>query len=139
MKVTTTPKSSVSADVARRIALGAQGFTDTRPRGEGAGRHLNRVLDRVRLIQLDSVNVAVRAHYMPLFSRLGPYDRDLVDDAAWTHSSRRPRLLVEYWAHEASLLPPADWPLMQTAARSRGWWRHYGVLADQQPALVDDV
>jgi uncharacterized protein YcaQ len=63
----------------------------------------------------------------------------LVDDAAWAHSARRPRLLVEYWAHEASLLPVADWPLLQTAARSRGWWRHYGVLADEQPALVEDV
>src|ERR1041384_3325492 len=117
MKVTTTPKSSVSADVARRIALGAQGFTDLRPDGEVSRRHLNRVLDRVRLIQLDSVNVAVRAHYMPLFSRLGPYPVDLVDEAAWAHSARRPRLLVEYWAHEASLLPVEDWPLFRWRMR----------------------
>jgi uncharacterized protein YcaQ len=125
--------------VARRTALAAQGFADPTPAGPVTRRHLLRTLDRIRLLQLDSVNVAVRAHYMPLFSRLGPYDRDLVDDAAWAHSARRPRLLVEYWAHEASLLPAADWPLLQTAARSRGWWRHYGVLADQQPTLVEDV
>ena len=129
----------MSPAVARRAALAAQGFADRPPAGPVTRRHLVRLLDRIRLLQLDSVNVAVRAHYMPLFSRLGPYDRTLVDDAAWSHSARRPRLLVEYWAHEASLLPVADWPLLQTAARSRGWWRHYGVLADQQPALVDDV
>ena len=66
------------------------------------------------------MNVAVRAHYMPVFSRLGPYDPGLVDDAAWTHSARRPRLLVEYWAHEASLLPVADWPLLLSGAETRG-------------------
>ena len=66
------------------------------------------------------MNVAVRAHYMPVFSRLGPYDPGLVDDAAWTHSARRPRLLVEYWAHEASLLPVADWPLLLSGAKRRG-------------------
>ena len=66
------------------------------------------MIERLRLLQLDSVNVAVRAHYMPVFSRLGPYERALVDDAAWSSSARRPRLLVEYWAHEASLLPVAD-------------------------------
>jgi uncharacterized protein YcaQ len=130
---------TVSPAVARRAALAAQGFADSAPAGPITRRHLVRTLDRIRLLQLDSVNVAVRAHYMPLFSRLGPYDRALVDDAAWSHSARRPRLLVEYWAHEASLLPAADWPLLQTAARSRGWWRHYGVLADEQPTLVEDV
>ncbi len=129
----------MSPDVARRAALAAQGFADPRPSGPATRRHLLRTLDRIRLLQLDSVNVAVRAHYMPLFSRLGPYNRSLVDDAAWAHSARRPRLLVEYWAHEASLLPVADWPLLLSQAKSPGWWRHYGALADQHPALVDDV
>ena len=129
----------MSPAIARRAALAAQGFAGSPPTGAVTRRHLLRTLDRVQLLQLDSVNVAVRAHHMPLFSRLGPYDRALVDDAAWAHSSRRPRLLVEYWAHEASLLPVADWPLLLTAAKSRGWWRHYGALAEQQPALVDDV
>src|SRR5689334_3915361 len=97
------PVQRMSADVARRIALGAQGFTDLRP-SVATRRHLQRVLSRVQLLQIDSVNVAVRAHYMPLFSRLGAYEPSLLDDAAWTHSSRRPRMLVETWAHEASLV-----------------------------------
>jgi uncharacterized protein YcaQ len=85
------------------------------------------------------VNVAVRAHYMPVFSRLGPYARALLDDAAWAHSARRPRLLVETWAHEASLVPVADWPLLQSGAKRSGWWRHYGALVQAHPGLVDDV
>ncbi len=124
---------------ARRAALAAQGFADARPDGVVTRRHLARLLARIRLLQLDSVNVAVRAHYMPVFSRLGPYDPGLVDDAAWTHSARRPRLLVEYWAHEASLLPIADWPLLLSGAKRAGWWRHYEALADREPQLVDDL
>jgi hypothetical protein len=124
---------------ARRAALAAQGFADPRPAGAVTRRHLARLLDRIRLLQLDSVNVAVRAHYMPVFSRLGPYDHGLVDDAAWTHAARRPRMLVEYWAHEASLLPVDDWPLLLSGAKRAGWWRHYAELAAREPQLVDDV
>jgi uncharacterized protein len=124
---------------ARRAALAAQGFADARPSGPLTRRHLARVLGRIRLLQLDSVNVAVRAHYMPVFSRLGPYDPGLVDDAAWTHAARRPRMLVEYWAHEASLLPVDDWPLLLSGAKRSGWWRHYEALATREPQLVDDL
>ena len=124
---------------ARRAALAAQGFADARPVGPVGRRHLGRLLSRIRLLQLDSVNVAVRAHYMPVFSRLGPYDPGLVDDAAWTHAARRPRMLVEYWAHEASLLPVDDWPLLLSGAKRAGWWRHYAELAAREPQLVDDV
>ena len=133
--------TTVSADVARRIALGAQGFADSRPGGDVSRRHLKRVLERVRLIQLDSVNVAVRAHYMPLFSRLGPYPTDLVDDAAWTHQARRPRLLVEYWAHEASLLPVEDWPLFRWRMREyeARYAARYSELLKNAPGLFDDV
>jgi uncharacterized protein len=130
---------TITADAARRAALAAQGFCDPAPSGPVTRRHLQRVLDRVRLLQLDSVNVAVRAHYMPVFSRLGGYDRALLDEAAWSHSARRPRMLVEYWAHEASLLPVADWPLLQSKAKRPGWWRHYAVLVEGNPGLVDDV
>ena len=131
----------LGADAARRIALGAQGFTEPRAGGEVSRRHLKRVLDRVRLIQLDSVNVAVRAHYMPLFSRLGPYPTDLVDDAAWTHRARKPRLLVEYWAHEASLLPVADWPLFRWRMREyeAKYAHRYASLLKDAPGLFDDV
>jgi uncharacterized protein len=124
---------------ARRAALAAQGFADARPTGPVGRRHLARLLGRIRLLQLDSVNVAVRAHYMPVFSRLGPYDPGLLDDAAWTHAARRPRMLVEYWAHEASLLPVDDWPLLLSGAKRAGWWRNYESLATREPQLVDDL
>ncbi|MCF7550064.1 winged helix-turn-helix domain-containing protein [Pseudonocardia sp. WMMC193] len=130
---------TISADVARRTALAAQGFADPRPTGPVTRRHLARVLGRVRLLQLDSVNVAVRAHYMPVFARLGAYPRALLDAAAWADSARRPRMMVEYWAHEASLLPVADWPLLLSGAKRPGWWRHYAELAEREPALVADV
>ncbi|MBJ7290093.1 crosslink repair DNA glycosylase YcaQ family protein [Williamsia sp.] len=96
---------------ARRIVLAAQGFTDPLPSGPVTRRHLQRVLSRTRFLQMDSVSIAVRAHYMPLFSRLGPYDRDLLDRAAGESTARAPRLLAEYWAHEAALIPVQDWPL----------------------------
>jgi len=130
---------TIGLAAARRAALAAQGFADPRPGGPVTRRHLVRTVGRTRLLQLDSVNVAVRAHYMPLFSRLGSYESALLDDAAWTHSARRPRLLVEYWAHEASLLPVQDWPLLLSGAKRAGWWRHYESLADREPALVDEV
>ncbi|WP_433263830.1 winged helix-turn-helix domain-containing protein [Actinosynnema sp. CS-041913] len=129
----------MSADVARRIALGAQGFADPRPASSPTRRHLQRVLSRVRLLQLDSVNVAVRAHYMPVFSRLGGYEPSLVDEAAWSHSSRKPRLLVEYWAHEASLVPVEDWPLFHSGAKRPGWWRNYTSTVEREPQLVEDI
>lgn len=107
----------MSAAVARRVALAAQGFADRRPTSVPNRRHLAKVLSRVQLLQLDSVNVAVRAHYMPVFSRLGGYPFDLVDDAAWSDTARRPRMLVEYWAHVASLIPVEDWPLLRPRMR----------------------
>ena len=130
---------TIGAPAARRAVLAAQGFGVARPSGAVTLRHLKPLVERLRLLQLDSVNVAVRAHYMPLFSRLGPYEQALVDNAAWSHSVRRPRLLVEYWAHEASLLPVADWPMLLSGAKRRGWWKHYAELVEQEPALVDDV
>ena len=131
---------TLSAETARRIALGAQGFADPRPTGEPNRRHLARVLSRVQLIQLDSVYVAVRAHYMPVFSRLGAYRPELLDDAAWAHTARRPRQLVEYWAHEASLIPAADWPLFRWRMRRYAdpQARHWQAVRTRQ-GLVNDV
>ncbi len=107
-----TSSDRLSNSQARRIALAAQGFCDRPPAGSPTRTHFARVLRRTRLLQMDSVNVLARAHYLPAFSRLGPYDPDLLDRAAWrAPTARAPRLLAEYWAHEAALVPIDDWPL----------------------------
>src|SRR5690348_7349805 len=94
---------------ARRVALAAQGFTDGRPSGVPDRRALRRVLGRTGLFQIDSVNVLARAHYLPMFSRVGPYPVEMLDRAAY----RAPRELFEYWGHEASLLPVQTYPLLR--------------------------
>lgn len=103
---------TIPVGAARRIALAAQGFADRHHRNPPSRvtmAHLQRVIDRVGLLQIDSVNVVTRAHQMPIFSRIGAYDPDLLARAA----SRRPRRLVEYWAHEASLVPPETHRLLR--------------------------
>jgi uncharacterized protein YcaQ len=103
---------SVPRAQARRIALAAQGFLDPRHATPDL-RTLNRTLRRTGVVQIDSVNVLQRAHYMPLFSRIGPYDTALLDRA----SGRAPRRLVEYWAHVAAFMPVDLWPHMQHRMR----------------------
>jgi hypothetical protein len=130
----------MSAAVARRIALAAQGFAESRPRSTPTRRHLAKVLSRTQLLQLDSVNVAVRAHYMPVFSRIGAYPAGLLDEAAWSDSARRPRMLVEYWAHVASLIPVEDWPLLRRRMRRYAEGvDDYFADARAQPELLGDV
>ncbi len=112
----------LSAAAARRIALAAQGFAAERPQQAANVGHVKRAIDRLGLLQIDSVNVLTRAHYLPLFSRLGNYDSDHLDAIAWGRKSRRG--LFEFWAHEASLLPLSSQPLwrwrMDRAARNDG-------------------
>ena len=109
------------------------------PGGPITRAHLRRLISRIQVLQLDSVSVAVRAHYAPVFSRLGPYDRDVLDRAAWAHSARSPRLLVEYWAHEAALMAVDDWPLMRWRMRHyrHGRWGTHIVKAN--PKLADKI
>ena len=115
-------RQKLSAAAARRIALAAQGFGTSRPDGTTSAGHVKRTIDRLGLLQIDSVNVLARAHYLPLFSRLGNYDADHLDRAAW--GPKRQRRLFEFWAHEASLLPLSSHPLfrwrMQRAAANDG-------------------
>lgn len=99
---------SLTTREARRIALAAQGFTD-RPHASPSMRTFERALARTGLLQVDSVNVLQRAHYMPLYARMGPYDVGLLRRAA----ERRPRRVVEYWAHVQALMPVDLWPLMR--------------------------
>jgi uncharacterized protein len=129
----------LTAAHARRIAVAAQGFNEPGAQGAVTRAHLRRLISRIQVLQLDSVSVAVRAHYAPVFSRLGPYDRDVLDRAAWAHSARSPRLLVEYWAHEAALMAVDDWPLMRWRMRQyrHGRWGTHIVKAN--PKLADKI
>ena len=125
----------LSAARARRVAIAAQGLAAVRPAAPGM-RQLTATVERIGLLQIDSVNVLARAHYLPLFSRLGPYDRALLDRA----SSKAPRRLVEYWAHEASLVPPATLRLLRwRMRRSEAAWGGMRSIAAQRPDLVQAV
>ncbi len=91
----------LSARQARRIALAAQGFADSRRHDAPGARHFRKTADRLGVIQIDSVNVVTRTHYLPAFSRLGDYPREVLEAEAWG----KKRSMFEYWGHEASLLP----------------------------------
>jgi uncharacterized protein YcaQ len=123
---------------ARRVALVAQGFADPPPApGRATMRQVQRVIDHVGVVQIDSVNVVTRSHYIPFFSRLGPYDTALLERAR----DIAPRRLVEYWAHEASLIPPQTWALLnfrmkRAASDSWGGMRR---VAREHPELVQAV
>ncbi|MGN8024744.1 winged helix-turn-helix domain-containing protein [Microbacterium sp. 22242] len=108
---TRTATETMSAAEARRMALAAQGFSRRRP-GAPAARHLHTAMARMGVLQIDSVNVFARSHYLPLFSRLGAYDPGLLDRAVLSRPSpSRPGRYTEYIAHEATFLPVEDWPL----------------------------
>jgi uncharacterized protein len=117
----------LSLAAARRIAIAAQGLDHPRP-ASAAPRHVRATVARLGLLQIDSVNVLQRAHYLPLFARIGAYDTALLDGQAYCGRRRR---FFEYWGHEASLLPCDAYPLlrwrMEAAARGE---RVYSGLVD---------
>ena len=129
----------LTAAQARRVAVAAQGFAEPAPRGPVNRAHLRRLISRIQVLQLDSVSVAVRAHYAPVFSRLGPYDRDVLDRAAWSHSARSPRLLVEYWAHEAALMAVDDWPLLRWRMGEYTHGRWGTEIVKKNAKLAEDI
>jgi len=126
---------TLTVKAARRIALAAQGF-GARPAPDDRRRIL-RAVDRTGLLQIDSVNVLVRSHYLPAFSRQGPYARAELDRL----QQGRRRALVEYWAHEASLVPASTWPLLRwrMAAAERGEGIYGGLArfaAERRPFIA---
>lgn len=122
----------LSAAGARRIALAAQGFGGSRPATVGT-RQLNLLLERLGVLQIDSVNVFERSHYLPVVARLGPYDKALLDRL--TLRAKAPYL--EYWAHVATFVPRADWPLWEwRRARMRGKYAAAGTWFAEHPDTV---
>ncbi len=119
---------------ARRIALAAQGFGEPRPAGRIDRRHFRRVIAHVGVLQLDSVNVLQRSHYLPMWSRLGPYSKGSLDEY-----TARSGEMFEYWGHVASLLPVELYPLLR--------WRMDAIepgprtrqIIDEHPEYVDMV
>ncbi|WP_411287377.1 DNA glycosylase AlkZ-like family protein, partial [Phenylobacterium sp.] len=127
---------TLTAGEARRISLAAQGL-GARPDGDIGCRELLKIIERLGVVQIDSVNVVSRTHYIPAFSRLGAYPRALLEEVAW---GKKPALF-EYWAHEASLLPLASQPLfrwrMDDAREGVGVWKGVARFLRERRDLVD--
>ncbi|MEX0429566.1 winged helix-turn-helix domain-containing protein [Nocardioides sp. DS6] len=132
---------SLSLAQARRIALAAQGFHAAwdKPHATPTMRTLQRTLERTAVLQVDSVNVLQRAHYMPLYSRMGAYDVDLLRRA----SERHPRRMVEYWAHVQAFMPVELWPHMRWRMdhyrARRGKWRVLEEDPELEASLLAEV
>ncbi|MFP3494868.1 winged helix-turn-helix domain-containing protein [Pseudomonas sp. SIMBA_059] len=132
---------SFSLKQARRMALAAQGFSGRQAPALIKATHLNRLIERLGVLQIDSVNALVRSHYLPLFSRLGNYSPSILEQAAW--SQGRHRSLFEYWGHEASLLPMALYPLlrwrMERARQGQGIYAQMARFGREQQATIQRV
>jgi hypothetical protein len=128
----------LSAAQARRIALAAQGFAEARPSAQPTRRHFHRMLERTGVIQMDSVNVVVRTHYLPAFSRLGAYPHSVLEREAWGKTPS----LFEYWGHEASLMPVASQPLFRwRMERAQGGetWSGLARFGRERRDYIDNV
>ena len=115
------------------MALGAQGFADRRPTGRVDARHFDRVLDRMAILQLDSVNVICRSHFLPVLARLGPYDPDALDRHLW-----RSGRAFEYLAHEASISPMQRHPLLRFRMAA-GRWKAGRALEEERPDYLRSI
>lgn len=132
---------SLSLLQARRVVLAAQGFAGRSRTSVPGARQVNALIERLGVLQIDSVNAVVRSHYLPLYSRLGQYDPQLLQQAAWSQGRRR--TLFEYWGHEASLLPLESFPLlrwrMQRARQGRGIYKGLALFGREQQPLIRQV
>jgi uncharacterized protein YcaQ len=130
-------KTELSASEARRVALTAQGFNAMRRHEAVGAAQLRKAVAQLGVLQIDSVNILVRAHYLPLFSRLGSYEPALLDALA----AAKPKRFFEYWGHEASLLPIDCQPLlrwrMARALRGQGVWRQLEPFAAEKRGEAD--
>ena len=131
-------KTDLSARQARRLALAAQGFGRAPPASPGR-TDLLKLVRRLGVVQMDSVNVLARSHYLPFHSRLGAYPRDALEDLAW--GARRG--LFEYWMHEASLASLEVQPLMrwrmEDARAGVGVWRGVAAFLRTHGDFIDRV
>jgi uncharacterized protein YcaQ len=132
-------RSVLSIEEARRTVLRAQGFGD-RPTSRVTRRHVLAVANRIGMLQIDSVNILMRAHYLPLFSRLGAYPVKLLDEASYSPKRRH---FFEYWGHEACLLPLEIFPLlrwrMERASKFVGTWTGVARFAKSNPDFIERV
>ena len=128
------PVQTLTQAQARRVALAAQGFARPRPDRPVGMRDVQAAVTRLGQFQIDSVNVVRRAHYLPLYSRLGGYDTALLDRAFGSP----PRRLFEYWGHAASLLDVTLEPLLRFRMQAgyRDVWANVERVAAEQPQLV---
>jgi uncharacterized protein YcaQ len=134
---TLLPRSTqtVSLAEARRMAVAAQGFLPREPHARPGAARLLHLIKQIGLLQIDSVNVLVRSHYLPLYSRMGPYSTQLLD--ALSHGPKR--ALFEYWGHEASFIPLEYQPLFRWRMDEARKWPSMASLAREKPAYVAAV
>lgn len=131
-------KADLSAKAARRIALTAQGFAQSRRHAAPGRSQFGKVIDRLGVVQIDSVNVLTRTHYLPAFSRLGDYPQAVLEAEAWGKS----RSLFEYWGHEASLLPLDMQPLLRwrmARAEAGETWSGLARFGRERRDYIDNI
>jgi len=128
----------ITAAAARRIAIAAQGLGKPRKDGPVGKAPLRKLMDRLGVIQIDSVNVLCRTHYLPGFSRLGAYPQSLLEGEVWGETPS----LFEYWGHEASFMPLALQPLFRwrmERAKAGETWSGLARFGRERPDYIDGV